>query len=318
MQMLEIQSRLIKELKELSPSNRKKFDKLLKEAVISIETGNNIVPYGISFLDAPAGGISRGGITVLGGRPGHGKSSFATYMAKNFIDNNYVVAMFNRQISNTEIIKKILTMESSSLSYSKVRKGRYIQKTKGKDIVNLTENEMLTINTLAEKISKKYVNLHMFDNVRTLPDTMKEIERLQPDVVIDDYIQLIKFDDKRDRRFQLEDVMLEYEYQSKPSNGNFATILLSQLSRAIENRFDPRPKMSDFAEAGAIEQIAETALFIFYGYVFDHTMFRQNQMEIISAKTRYGKIASYSIGYNGDRCMFYNTEQDAIGNKIEE
>jgi len=317
MQMLEMQSKLVRELKELSPSNRKKFDDVLKEAIESIETGKNVIPFGVSFLDNPAGGTSRGGITVLGGRPGHGKTSLATFMAKNFIHKGYTVAMFNRQIPNTEIVKKILTMESNSLSYSKMRKGRYIQRTKGKDLVNLTESEMSTINTLADTISEKYVNLYMFDNVRTLSDTMKEIERLEPDVVIDDYIQLIKFNDDRDRRFQLEEVMLEYEWQCKPSNGNFATILLSQLNRDIERRFDPRPKMADFSEAGAIEQIAETALFVFYGYVFDHTIFRQNQMEIISAKTRYGQIANYSIGYNGDRCMFYNTEQDAINDKAD-
>jgi len=316
-EMLNKQAKLIRELQDLSPSKRKEFGIIVGEALESIETGNNIVPYGIPFLDGPAGGTSRGGITVLGGRPGHGKTTLATYMATKFIKSGYTVLMLNRQISNVEIIKKIITMESENLSYTKVRKGRFIQRTKGKNLINLNDAEMLTIKGLAEEISEKYKNLYMFDNIRTLPDTMKEIQRIKPDVVIDDYIQLIKFNDSRDRRFQLEEVMLEYEWESKPSNNNFATILLSQLNRDIEKRFDPRPKMADFSEGGTIEQIAETALFVFYGYVFDHTAFRINQMEIISAKTRYGVISNYPVGYNGDRCRFYTTEQDAISDRIK-
>ena len=139
---------------------------------------------------------------------------------------------------------------------------------------------------------------------------MREIGKIQPDVVIDDYIQLIRTSDgAKDRRFQLEEIMQEYKWAAK--KWNFAGLLLSQLNREIEKRIDPMPRMSDYSESGVIEQTAETAMFVFYGYNFDPTSYDKYESQIITAKARYGQIGNFVVGFCGDRCKFYGRSSDA-------
>ena len=63
--------------------------------------------------------------------------------------------------------------------------------------------------------------------------------------------------------------------------------------------------MSDYAESGVIEQTAESAMFVFYGHNFDSERYNPYKSEIIVAKSRYGKIGTHMIGFNGGRCKFY-------------
>ena len=70
--------------------------------------------------------------------------------------------------------------------------------------------------------------------------------------------------------------------------------------------------MSDYAESGVIEQTVENALFIFYGYNFDHENYDMYESEIISCKTRYGVVGGYKVGFAGNRCGFYATREQAI------
>ena len=75
--------------------------------------------------------------------------------------------------------------------------------------------------------------------------------------------------------------------------------------------------MSDYAESGVIEQTAESAMFIFYGYNFDHERYNQYQSEVIIAKCRYGKVGTYKIGFNGNRCKYYLNTDIAQGDSLE-
>ena len=98
-----------------------------------------------------------------------------------------------------------------------------------------------------------------FDDIRSLDDCIREINKGKPDVVIDDYIQLIDVGQGyKDRRFEIEKIVQDYKWAVKQNN--CSAILVSQLNRDIEKRFDPRPRMSDYAESGVIEQTAESAI----------------------------------------------------------
>ena len=122
--------------------------------------------------------------------------------------------------------------------------------------------------------------------------------------MIDDYIQLIQVNGiKEGRRFEIEKIMQEYKWICKSEN--CSVILVSQLNREIEKRLDPRPRMSDYAESGVIEQTAESAMFVFYGHNFDSARYDQYKSEIIVSKSRYGRIGTHKIGFNGNRCKFY-------------
>jgi replicative DNA helicase len=104
--------------------------------------------------------------------------------------------------------------------------------------------------------------------------------------------------------------MLDYKWICKKIN--CSAILVSQLNREIERRLDPRPKLSDFAESGVIEQTAEAAFFVYYPYAVDDRDNDPYELEIICQKARYGSLGSYSLGFNGDKCSVYFDRTEAI------
>ena len=290
--------RLIEEIKNIQPTRLNDIEDIVEETRELVNTGNNIIKFGLPALDIPAGGMTRKEITVLGGRPGHGKTTLVVNIIRSLIEQGNKVIMFNREMSNPEMIRKLVVMEGRDLSYSKVRKG---------DLNGSTDE----FNKSIEKIKSKYKkNLLMFDDVRTLDEAMLEISRHKPDVIIDDYIQLISMPDVTERRFQIEKIVQDYKWICKKEN--CSALLVSQLNRDIEKRYEPRPRLSDYSESGVIEQTAESALFVWYGYVFNDEEYSPYQSEIISAKTRYGKVTSEEVGFNGDRCRFYTTKEEAL------
>ena len=294
---LQQHSRLIDELKDLQPSKKTDIDVILSNTISNLKNGSNIIPFGLQQLDYPAGGMTRKEVTVLGGRPGHGKTTLAINIVRSLITQGYKVMLFNREMSNEEVMKKIIIMESKDIEYSKIRKNK------------LSDVEMIEVELLTEKIDKKYKNLIMYDNIRKLSEAMLEISRYKPDVVLDDYIQLIQVDNIEERRFQIESIMYEYKWICKKEN--CSAILVSQLNREIEKRIDPKPRLSDFAESGVIEQTAETAIMPFYGWNFDNESHDKYEIEIIVPKSRYGTIGTYVMGFNGNRCKFYFDRDDA-------
>ncbi len=294
---LQQHSRLIDELKDLQPSKKTDIDVIISNTISNLKNGSNIIPFGLQQLDYPAGGMTRKEVTVLGGRPGHGKTTLAINIVRSLIAQGYKVMLFNREMSNEEVMKKIIIMESDDIEYSKIRKNK------------LTDEEITEVELLSEKIDKKYKNLIMYDNIRKLSEAMLEISRYKPDVILDDYIQLIQVDDIEERRFQIESIMYEYKWICKKEN--CSAILVSQLNREIEKRIDPKPRLSDFAESGVIEQTAETAIMPFYGWNFDNESHDKYEIEIIVPKSRYGTIGTYVMGFNGNRCKFYFDRDDA-------
>ena len=297
--ILDEHTRLIEELKEIQPSRVKTIEDIVDEAKINIKEGGNLIPFGMDVLDYPAGGMTRKEITVLGGRPGHGKTTLMINILKSLIEQGLKVMLFNREMSNTEMIKKMCVLENKELLYADVRKNQFNDDTE------------IVMEMQMEKLKTKYAKLKMYDHIRSLSDTMSEIAKHKPDVIIDDYIQLIQADGVNEgRRFEIEKIMQEYKWICKAENSS--AFLLSQLNREMDRRINPEPKMSDYSESGVIEQTAETAMFVFYGYNFDSASYDKYESKIISAKARYGNVGSYIVGFNGNKCKFYGTRELAF------
>lgn len=298
-EMLSAHARLINELQEIAPSKKKDIDEIVNDTVETLKTGSNIIPFGYKPLDNIAGGMTRKEITVIGGRPGHGKTTLTTNLTLSLLKQGYKVMLFNREMSNSEMMKKFFVMGSDGLSYQDLRVG------------DMDDGRMQNIEIIADEVKDQLKNLIMYDDIRTLGDAIREIQREKPDVVIDDYIQLVKVKNanNKDRRFEIEDILTEYKWVCKKED--CSAILVSQLNREIEKRLEPRPKMSDFSESGAIEQTAETALFVFYGYNFDDEKYDKHEIEVICDKARYGKVGTYVMGFNGSKCKFYNNGEEA-------
>tara|TARA_Y100001938_G_scaffold150721_1_gene243044 strand:- start:1158 stop:2498 length:1341 start_codon:yes stop_codon:yes gene_type:complete len=298
--ILENHTKLVSELREIQPSKERKIEDLVDEMIEVVEEDTNLIPFNLAHLDMFAGGMTRKEITVLGGRPGHGKTTLVINMIRGLLKQGFTVMLFNREMSNTEMLKKMVVMESKSLEYANIRRN------------DLSETDKKEFESTSNVIKKEYGNLLMYDGVRNLEDSLREIAKHKPDVVIDDYIQLINVSNVREgRRFEIEKIMQEYKWICKTEN--CSAILVSQLNREIEKRLDPRPRMSDYAESGVIEQTAESAMFVFYGHNFDNERYSPYKSEIIVSKSRYGKIGTHKVGFNGGRCKFYMNSDMAQG-----
>ena len=297
-------ARFAEELINLEPTENIKIDTVIDDCIQHIERQDNIIPFGIEFLDRAAGGMTRQELTVFGGRPGHGKSTLMINIVSHLVKGGYKVMLFNREMSNTEMMKKLLCMESTKIDYDKIRRHELSKKEK---------NELMDT---AELTKDKYSNLTMYDNIRTLHESIREVNKHKPDVVIDDYIQLIDMEGTADqRRLEVEKIMYEYKWLCKKMD--CSAILISQLNREIEKRDDPVPQMSDFAESGAIEQTAEMAAFVYYPHNTDPEMYDRYESRIIIAKSRYGNIGRFVVGYDGNICKFFESINDARNDRKE-
>lgn len=294
---------LFSELIELNPTKEKQsIDSLLVDAVQDIQNKDvNLVKTGYDSIDKFAGGLTRGEITIIGGRPGHGKTTMMINMLASLVGNGYKVALFNRELPNIEVIKKLICLESQKLSYSLIRQG----------IHNKSSLEQLEI--VRETIKKKYNEdkFLMFDNIRDFAKTSAEVKRFKPDVIMDDYIQLVSPDSHiLERRLQLERLVNDYKWLAKQMK--CSVILASQLNRAIESRNkNGRPQLSDLAESGAIEQVAENVFFVYYDYkIHGEDGKGKNVITFVAKKVRYGETGESDMGYNGDKCKIYNSYDD--------
>ena len=297
------------ELTSLTPNKEPTLDSIIYDTIESIETSGNYVKFGFNRLDNLAGGMTKGEITVIAGRPSHGKTTFAVNLVKNFINQGLKVLCINREMTNIEMMKKLIVLESGKLSYSDIRMN------------NLTDQSYKELLIVNDRIAEKYKNrLIMCDTARDLSSSTAQIMRHNPDVVIDDYIQLIKMEGYDQRRFELETVMNEYKWLAKTYK--IVPILISQLNRDIEKRIDPVPKMSDLAESGSIEQVAENVLFVYYDYKvnYEESELGKNKTQIVAAKVRYGENRKLIFGFDGDRVLFHeNLNDESVKiNNIEE
>ena len=291
----------IGELISLRPDNTFDINEALGDAIESIRnTDKLLIKTGFVNVDKFAGGLTRGEITIVGGRPGHGKSTMLLNLLSNILSQKRKVMLFNRELTNVEVLKKLLALESGRLSYAMIRQGMYDTK------------QLQELDRVREFIAEKYCasRFRMYDQIRDFPSSATEIKKFKPDVIVDDYIQLITPTGKEDqRRLQLERIVNDYKWIAKEYN--CTVILASQLNRALETRGTQRPQLSDLAESGAIEQVAENVFFVYYPYkVQGGKPEEKNQLYLVAAKVRYGETGSIEMAYDGDKCKMHNNEDE--------
>lgn len=300
---------LIGNLIKLQPTKEFSMDDLLEETRESIFNRKTNIKTGISKFDKVISGMTRGEITIIAGRPANGKTTVAANIARNLVMSGYKVAMFNREMPNTEMMKKFIAMEGDNISYRNLRHGIPSSKTK--------------VHEAMDFIHDNYKDkLYMYDNIRTLADSFHEIKNIKPDVVIDDHIGLIEYpsNDRRDLRHKIGDTTKQYKWLAKAEN--MCVLLVSQLNRNIEYRTDSVPRLSDLAESGNLEQDAEIVAFTHYPYISrygeedtDGRIWTENEMQLVVSKNRYGTTGSVEVGYAGDSCKLFEDLQSAISHE---
>tara|TARA_Y100000593_G_scaffold38724_2_gene74939 strand:- start:7551 stop:8909 length:1359 start_codon:yes stop_codon:yes gene_type:complete len=286
----------IGELISINPSEEYDIDNLLGDTIDSLKNKETkLVKTGLKKIDSFAGGLTRGEITIVGGRPGHGKTTFLINLVSKMRGEGHRCMLFNRELPNSEVIKKLICRESRHLSYTMVRKGIF------------SDFELNELEKTKKVICEKYNanDFKMYDNIKNFAKTAAEVKKFKPDVVFDDYIQLIDgaaISKDDNRRLQLERLVNDYKWLAK-ENG-CAVILASQLNRYLEARGKgARPQLSDLAESGAIEQVAENVFFVYYGYKAYPDKFDATELTMVASKVRYGETGDSVLYFDGDKCL---------------
>tara|TARA_R110000868_G_scaffold65399_6_gene195649 strand:- start:13602 stop:14924 length:1323 start_codon:yes stop_codon:yes gene_type:complete len=284
----------------LEPGQKFDLSELLSATKDSLFSHRNLTTTGLESLDRIISGMTKGEITIFAGRPGNAKTTTVANIARNLVLSGKKVVMFNREMPNTEMMKKFIAMESDGVTYHMLRHNAVTNKD--------------SIEKSLKIIQEKYTDkLFMFDNIRNLDGTFREIRRIKPDVVIDDHIGLIEYpsNDNRDLRLKIGDTSRKYKWLCKSEQ--MSVILVSQLNRNIEYRTERIPKLSDLAESGNLEQDAEIVAFTHYPWTTDFENARNGRfgLDIVVAKNRYGSTGKATVGFSPDTCTLYDTVEEA-------
>ena len=299
------------ELLDVRPSKVQDIEDVISDTLLSIKNkSTKLITTGYDNMDKWSGGLTRGEITIIGGRPGHGKTTVMINMLAKALEQGQRAMFFSRELPNSELMKKIICLESGKLSYGMVRKNIFSD-----DSLKIV-NE--TIDSIRDKYSKE--NFLMFDNLKDFSASSAEVKRFKPDIIFDDYIQLVSCEGyKSERRLQIEKLVNDYKWLAKEND--CVVVLASQLNRFIE-RNNTRgkalmPQLSDLAESGAIEQVTENVFFSYYDYKVQGEAGKgKNIITLIASKVRYGDSGVADLGYDGDKCKLYNDLGEIINEDI--
>tara|TARA_R100000700_G_C3173403_1_gene147928 strand:- start:1478 stop:2836 length:1359 start_codon:yes stop_codon:yes gene_type:complete len=284
---------------DMLDNGNKSMDCITEEMEEAIFAQKNLLQTGLRKVDKSIVGMTKGEISIIAGRPGNGKSTLALNMVKNMILDGKKVMLVSREMPNVEIIKKLVAMHTN---------------VRNKEMRGNAHKHKEEIKKGLEFIKKHYTSLHLFDNLRSLDDSINEAKKIRPDVIIDDHVGFIEFPhyDNRDTRHRIAEITRRYKWLAKEID--CSVILVSQLNRNIEHRVDKIPRLSDLAESGNLEQDAEIVVFTYYPYVYeyDNAEHGEHGLKIIIAKNRYGTTCKFDMGYHGDSATILDNPAEAI------
>lgn len=236
----------------------------------------------------------KGAIITIGARPAMGKTALSLSFIEKILEQNKKVLAFSLEMSEKQFVQRFLALNAEV------------------DLMRLKIGQLSTSDY--EKLAQGLNNLENFDlTISDLAVTTDEIEEkikeIKPDVVLIDYLQLIEGKRKMDRVTQIDNIMRELKRIAKEHGVVF--FILSQLSRAIENRCDKRPMLSDFRESGSIENTSDVVIFIYrpdYYTPFDedNEIRVKGETEIIIAKNRFGPVDTSCMCFKANIAKFFS------------
>ena len=255
------------------------------------------VPSGFADLDYRTAGFHGSELILVAARPAMGKSAFALNIATNAaMRGNTPVAIFSLEMSKEQLVNRILCSEAM-VDSNKVRTGKLEEEDWSK---------------LAEAIGPLSAsNIYIDDTPGiSITEIRAKCRKLQVEkhigMVIIDYLQLIQRTNKRggSREQEISEISRSLKIMAKELN--VPVIALSQLSRAVEQRPDHKPMLSDLRESGAIEQDADIVMFLYRDDYYNPDSEKKNIAEVIIAKHRGGSTGSVDLRWFGSYTKFTN------------
>ena len=253
------------------------------------------VPTGFTDLDNKTAGFHGSELILVAARPAMGKSAFALNIATYAATRARVpVAIFSLEMSKEQMVNRILCSEAM-VDSGKVRIGKIDESEWGKlaDASGmLSESKIFIDDTPGISITE----------IRAKCRKLK----LEQDIgmVVIDYLQLIQGTGRSGGSREQEIAEISRSLKILAKELNVPVIALSQLSRAVEQRQDHKPMLSDLRESGSIEQDADMVIFLYREDYYNPETSNKNTAEVIIAKNRSGSIGSVFLAWLGEYTKF--------------
>ena len=263
-----------------------------KGAVTGISTG-------FVDLDYRTAGMQPSDLVLIAARPSMGKTAFVLNIAEHVaFRQNKTVAIFSLEMSKEQLVNRLFSLESK-VDSQHIRTGQLSDQewekliesagVIGKSNLIIDDTPGISIAELRSKC-RKYKLEHNLS------------------MIIIDYLQLMSGSGRTDSRQQeISDISRSLKAVARELS--VPVLALSQLSRAVEQRPDHRPMLSDLRESGAIEQDADVVMFIYRDDYYNHDTDKKDVAEIIIAKQRNGPIGTIELAWLPNYTKFANLEK---------
>jgi replicative DNA helicase len=254
------------------------------------------VPTGFIDLDRMLGGLQPSDLLIIAGRPGSGKTAFMLSAAKNAAQKHKKhVAIFSLEMSNDQLVQRLISQETG-IDSQRLRTGKLLDdewglfthaiEVLGDTVIFLDDTPALTPMQLRTKCRR----LHL---------------EYQLDLVLVDYIQLMGSGARSENRVQ-EVSYISLNMKVLARELNVPVLAAAQLSRAVEQRTDKEPQLSDLRESGSLEQDADIVMFIHRPELYEKDTLKQNLAQIKIAKHRNGPIGMVELVFRSNIAKFEN------------
>jgi len=270
------------------------------------------IPTGFRDLDNILAGLQRSDLVILAARPSLGKSALAVDIAKNVACKYKMpVGIFSLEMSKDQIVDRLISAQAD-VDLWKIRTGKLSDQGPNNDF----ERIQRAMAELAE--APLYIDDVSSSNVIQMRAMAR---RLAMDkglgLLIIDYLQLME------GRGNIDNIVQQVSENSRALKSiakelNIPVLVVSQLSRAVEHRMPPVPRLSDLRESGSIEQDADVVMFIYREDKYKPNSERKNVAEIIIAKHRNGPVGKIELYFDETRVTFRDMEKGAYQQSDEE
>ena len=256
------------------------------------------IPTGFIDLDYKTSGLQPSDLILVAARPSMGKTAFVLNIAQHVaFRSNKTVAIFSLEMSKEQLVNRLFSLESQVdaqlLRTGNLKDSDWEKLIEGAGVIG--KSKMIIDDTPGISISELRSKCRKFKLEQGL------------DLIIIDYLQMMtgRVGGRAESRQQeISDISRSLKGLARELN--VPVIALSQLSRAVEQRPDHRPMMSDLRESGAIEQDADVVMFIYRDDYYNKDTDMKNIAEIIIAKQRNGPIGTVNLAWLPNYTKFAN------------
>jgi replicative DNA helicase len=267
------------------------------------------LPTGFTDFDKMTGGLRPGDLVIVAGRPSMGKTTLAINMAEyaavHFHKKRASVAIFSMEMPSEQLITRMLA-SIGGVPLGSLRSGR------------ISDDDWVRVTSATSQLSEAKI---FIDETPALTPTelrarARRVKREHGlDLVLVDYLQLMQVPGtKENRATEISEISRGLKVLAKELS--VPVIALSQLNRAVEQRENKKPVMSDLRESGAIEQDADMILLIYREEVYDKNTAKKGVAEIDLVKHRNGEIGTFILTFQGQFTRFANYAPDSYGEGV--